>query len=95
MFAWLQSFNHLRVLLSFLMIAKLKNHFFTLIREEFSFLVVSCLERLDSGEHRDMLLRLNHTVLILCLTQRVVSQFQLLIWKYVEAVSTIVTVTVD
>lgn len=42
-----------------------------------------------------MLSRLNHTVLILCLTQHVVSRFQLLTWKYVEAVSTTVTVTVD
>lgn len=42
-----------------------------------------------------MLSRLNHTVLILCLTQRVVSQFQLLTWKYMEAVSPIVAVTVD
>jgi hypothetical protein len=62
-----------------------------LIRENFDFVVASFLAILDAGESWGMLLGLNHTVLILCLTQRVVSQFQRLTWKHIKAVPTIVT----
>lgn len=74
---------------SSLIITKLKIIPYPWLKKNTIFLLHCFLQRDDVGKCQDELSRLNQTILILCLTQHVVSQFRHLTWKYVQAVSTI------
>lgn len=68
---------------------KAKNHSSPLIREKSDFPLHCLLERDDGRKCHSEELKLNQRILILCLTQLVLFQFQHLTRKYREAVSTI------